>query len=182
MARLILIRHCESSGQAPDAPLTEAGARAAEALAERLRALNPDAVYSSPYLRALTTVQPFADRAGLAIVEDARLQERVLSEKPLDDWLDHIRRSYEDLDHVAGPGGESLRATQTRALAAFGDIVARGHRLPAVASHGNLISSVLRAADLDFGFEAWRTLKNPDLFELSFDGKQLVSYRRIDRS
>jgi 2,3-bisphosphoglycerate-dependent phosphoglycerate mutase len=180
MARLIMIRHCESSGQAPDAPLTEAGTRAAEALADRLEALNPDAVYSSPYLRARTTVQPFADRAGLTIIEDARLHERVLSGEPLDDWLDHIRRSYEDLDHVAGTGGESLRATQTRALAALGDIVARGHRLPIVASHGNLISSVLRAADPDFGFEAWRALKNPDLFELDFDGARSVGYRRLE--
>ena len=179
MAKLVLIRHCESSGQAPDAPLTAAGAQAAEALADALQALRPDAVYSSPYRRALTTVQPFADRAGLAIVQDPRLHERVLCEAPLDDWLDHIRRSYEDMDHVAGTGGESLRQTQTRALAALADIVARGHRLPVVASHGNLISSVLRAADPAFGFEAWRSLKNPDLFELSFGGGQLVSYRRI---
>jgi 2,3-bisphosphoglycerate-dependent phosphoglycerate mutase len=180
MARLILIRHCESSGQAPDAPLTEAGGRAAEVLADRLEALRPDAVYSSPYLRARTTVQPFAERAGLTIVEDARLRERVLSEQPLEDWLDHIRRSYEDLDHVAGAGGESLRQTQIRALAALGDIVARDHGLPAVASHGNLISSVLRATDPRFGFESWRALKNPDLFELRFDASQLVSCRRIE--
>jgi 2,3-bisphosphoglycerate-dependent phosphoglycerate mutase len=180
MARLILIRHCESSGQAPDAPLTEAGKRAAVALADRLEALRPDAVYSSPYRRARTTVQPFAERAGLAIVEDERLHERVLSEKPLDDWLEHIRRSYADVDHIAGAGGESLRETQTRALAALADIMARGHRLPIVASHGNLISAVLRVADPDFGFEAWRTLKNPDLFELSFDDDRLVSHRRIE--
>jgi 2,3-bisphosphoglycerate-dependent phosphoglycerate mutase len=180
MARLILIRHCESGGQAPDAPLTEAGARAAEALADQLAALAPDAVYSSPYRRARTTVQPFVDRAGLGIVEDARLHERVLSAEPLDNWLDHIRRSYDDLDHVAGHGGESLRATQTRALAALSDIVARGHRLPTVASHGNLISSVLRASDPDFGFEAWRALRNPDLFELEFEGGRLAGYRRIE--
>jgi 2,3-bisphosphoglycerate-dependent phosphoglycerate mutase len=180
MSRLILIRHCESSGQAPDAPLTEAGARAAEALADRLAALAPDAVYSSPYRRARTTVQPFADRAGLAVIEDARLHERVLSGEPLDDWLDHIRRSYEDLDHVAGAGGESLRATQTRALAALADIVASGHRRPVVASHGNLISSVLRAADPEFGFEAWRALRNPDLFELTFEDGRLMAYRRLD--
>jgi len=180
MARLILIRHCESSGQVPDAPLTEVGARAAEALAEHLATLAPDAVYSSPYRRARTTVQPFADRAGLTVIDDARLRERVLSGEPLDDWLDHVRRSYADLDHVAGAGGESLRATQTRALAALADIVARGHRLPAVASHGNLISSVLRAADPDFGFEAWRGLKNPDLFELTFKDDRLIRYGRLD--
>ena len=58
--------------------------------------------------------------------------------------------------------------------------MARGHRLPAVASHGNLISSVLRAADPGFGFEAWRALKNPDLFELEFESGRLMRYRRIE--
>ena len=103
----------------------------------------------------------------------------MLSDSPLDDWLDHVRRSYEDMDHVAGAGGESLRSTQTRALAALADIVARGHRLPVVASHGNLISAILRAADPSFGFEDWRALRNPDLFELTFDGARLDGYRRI---
>jgi 2,3-bisphosphoglycerate-dependent phosphoglycerate mutase len=178
--RLILIRHCESSGQAPDAPLTEAGTRAAMALADRLAALGPDAVYSSPYLRARTTVQPFAERAGLILIEDVRLHERVLSEAPLDDWLDHIRRSYDDIDHRAGEGGETLREIQTRGLAAFADIATAGHRLPIAASHGNLISAILRAIDPDFGFEDWRALRNPDLFELAFEGRRAVAYRRLD--
>ncbi|HZC16550.1 MAG TPA: histidine phosphatase family protein, partial [Caulobacteraceae bacterium] len=99
MASLVLIRHCESAGQGPDAPLSETGKRDAELLICRLRALNPDVIYSSPYLRARATVQPFADRAGLPVILDDRLHERVLSAEPLDDWLDHIRRSYEDLDH-----------------------------------------------------------------------------------
>ncbi|HEX4197703.1 MAG TPA: histidine phosphatase family protein [Caulobacteraceae bacterium] len=180
MASLILIRHCESSGQTPDAALTEAGARAAEALIDRLQELDPDAVYSSPYRRARTTVQPFADRAGLSVTLDERLHERVLSAEPLDDWLEHIRRSYEDIDHRPGEGGETLRETQARGLAALNEIVARGHRLPVVASHGNLISTVLRAANPRFGFDDWRGLRNPDLFELTFEAGRLDGYRRLD--
>jgi 2,3-bisphosphoglycerate-dependent phosphoglycerate mutase len=180
MPSLILIRHCESAGQGPDAPLSEAGTRAAQALIGRLEDLNPDAVYSSPYRRARTTVQPFADAVGLPIAIDDRLHERVLSAEPLDDWLEHIRRSYDDMDHRPGEGGETLRETQDRALASLADIIACGHRLPIAASHGNLISTVLRAVDPKFGFEDWRALRNPDLFEILFEDGQLVGYRRID--
>jgi 2,3-bisphosphoglycerate-dependent phosphoglycerate mutase len=180
MATLMLIRHCESAGQGPDAPLSEAGMRAAQALIGRLRALNPDAVYSSPYLRARTTVQPFADAVGLPITIDDRLHERVLSAEPLDNWLEHIRRSYDDMDHRPGEGGETLRETQARALASLADILARRHRLPIAASHGNLISTVLRAANPRFGFEDWRDLRNPDLFEVSFEDGRLAGYRRIE--
>ena len=178
MTRLILIRHCASSGQWPDAALTDAGAAAAEALADRLAALAPDALYSSPYRRAMATVEPYARRAGLEPTTDERLKERVLADPEVDDWLDHIRRSFDDLDHAA-PGGESLNQVQARALAALAEIAGRGHRLPAVASHGNLISSVLRASDPSFGFEHWRGLANPDLFELTFARGALSRWRRV---
>jgi|HubBroStandDraft_4_1064222.scaffolds.fasta_scaffold97853_2 2,3-bisphosphoglycerate-dependent phosphoglycerate mutase len=179
MARVILIRHCESSGQAPDAPLTEAGARAAHLLADRLAALAPDAVYSSPYRRARSTIEPFAARAGLPIVEDARLRERILSTAPLDDWLEHIRRSYEHVDHRAGPGGETLREIEARGCAALADIASAGHGLAIAVSHGNLISAILRAADPSFGFEDWRALRNPDLFEITIAAGRPVAFARI---
>ena len=180
MARLILIRHCESSGQAPDAPLTEAGTRAAHALADRLAALSPDAVYSSPYRRARSTIAPFAERAGFAIVEEARLHERILSAASLHDWLEHIRRSYEDVDHRAGQGGETLREIEARGCAALADIAAAGHGLPIAVSHGNLISAILRAADPSFGFEDWRALRNPDLFEVTVAAGRPTAFARIE--
>ncbi|HZC15295.1 MAG TPA: hypothetical protein VE309_00895, partial [Caulobacteraceae bacterium] len=84
------------------------------------------------------------------------------------------------LDHRPGEGGETLRDTQARALASLADIMARGHRLPIAASHGNLISSVLRAVNARFGFDDWRGLRNPDLFKLMFKDGRLSGYRRIE--
>jgi 2,3-bisphosphoglycerate-dependent phosphoglycerate mutase len=135
MGRLLLVRHCESTGQAADAPLTQAGEAAAIALAERLAALGVDAIYSSPYRRAVATVAPYACIAGAPILEDTRLRERVLSQTPLDDWLDHLRRSYDD-DTYCLPTGESLAQAQARGLAALADIDAAGQpclRSPATA-------------------------------------------------
>jgi 2,3-bisphosphoglycerate-dependent phosphoglycerate mutase len=180
MVRLLLIRHCESTGQQPDGALSAAGEAQAIALIDRLTALAPDAIYSSPYRRAIATVQPFASRVGLAIREDPRLRERELSPEPLDDWLDHIRRSYDDLDHRAAAGGETLRETQARGLAALADIAAAGHRLPIAVSHGNLISAILRAADPAFGFDEWRGLRNPDLFSVTVEIDRPTAFVRID--
>jgi 2,3-bisphosphoglycerate-dependent phosphoglycerate mutase len=178
MGRLILIRHCASTAQWPDAPLTEAGALAAEALADRLADLSPDAVYTSPYARAVATVAPFAKRTGLPLTTDQRLRERLLAEPEVDDWLDHIRRSFDDANHRA-PGGESMNQVQARTLRALAEINARRHRLPVVASHGGLISAVLQAVDPTFGFKGWQGLANPDLFELDFDQGRLTGWRRL---
>jgi hypothetical protein len=80
MPKLLLIRHCEATGQYPDAPLTAAGTKDAEALCARLRDLSLDAVYSSPYKRAHASVRPFAVLAGLPVRLDDRIRERVLSQ------------------------------------------------------------------------------------------------------
>ena len=179
MLKLLLIRHCQATAQHPDAPLTATGIDAAEALALRLRDLSPDALYSSPYERAHATVRPFAVLAGFPIRFDDRLRERVLSDHDLEDWLDHMRRSFAEPNYRA-PGGESLDQAQRRAIAALADIAAAGHRLPAVVSHGNLIASVLRSMDAPFGFEQWHALRNPDLFEVELDAGQPVRFGRLN--
>jgi len=179
MPKLLLIRHCQSIGTHPDVPLSEAGAKAAEALSTRLHDLAPDAVYSSPYERAQATVRPFAISAGLSVGLDDRLRERVLSDRDLADRWDHVRRSFNDPDYRA-PGGESLNQTMQRAIAALTDIAAAGHRLPAVSSHRNLIASVLRSMDPAFGFEQLLGLRTPDLFEVELDAGRPIRFARLD--
>ena len=73
--RLILVRHAEASPGEPDdlRPLTPAGRDAARALGERLAPLDPDAVLSSPLLRARETAQPIAAAAGVEAETDERL-------------------------------------------------------------------------------------------------------------
>ncbi len=179
MPKLLLIRHCQTNGTHPDVPLTEAGAKAAEALGRRLHELAVDALYSSPYERAQATLRPFATSAGLPVALDERLRERVLSDRELEDRWDHVRRSFADADYRA-PGGESLNQTSERAIAALADIAAAGHRLPAVSSHRNLVASVLRSMDAAFGFQQLLELRTPDLFEVELDGGRPVRFVRLD--
>jgi len=65
-------------------------------------------------------------------------------------------------------------------LAALADIAAAQHRLPIVASHGDLILTILRAVDPGFGFEGWRDLRNPDLFELSLAEGRPTAFSQVE--
>lgn len=73
--RLLVVRHAEAAPGEPDQlrPLTDAGRAAARALAERLAALHPDTVLSSPLLRARETAEAIAHAAGLVAEPDERL-------------------------------------------------------------------------------------------------------------
>jgi 2,3-bisphosphoglycerate-dependent phosphoglycerate mutase len=165
---IIFVRHCESSGQAPEAPLTAKGFADARDLARRLSPFAIDAVYSSPYARAVQTIEPFAAARGLPINIEPRVRERLLSAEPLDDWLEHMRLSFENFDHRA-PGGETLREAQARGLVALQRIFDDGAMNAAVISHGNLLSSLLNRMDPRFAFDAWRAMPNPALYRVRLE-------------
>jgi len=169
VAQALLVRHCEAVGPAPDAPLTPQGCAQAVALAERLAAHPIDYVVSSPHLRADATIAPFAARAGLRVHVDERLAERRMSAEPIPNWREVVQRSFVDPDHRV-PGGESSAEALSRGLAAVSAVLSAGFRLPAISSHGQLLSLVLHSIDPAFGYQGWQSLKFPDVFLLEVKG------------
>jgi 2,3-bisphosphoglycerate-dependent phosphoglycerate mutase len=159
------VRHCQSTGQEPDAPLTSLGHQQAEQLAETLQARGIARIVSSPYLRARQSIEPLARRLGLTVHTDERLIERVLSSQSLDDWRVRLRAAWDDHDLVL-PGGESSREATRRGMAALSEILADGRRPTVVVTHGNLLALLLHAFDGRPGFATWEQLINPDLFEI----------------
>jgi phosphohistidine phosphatase SixA len=73
--RLFLVRHAEAAPGEPDdlRPLTSAGRDAARRLGARLAAEGPEAVVTSPLLRARETASAIAEAAGLEAEADERL-------------------------------------------------------------------------------------------------------------
>jgi phosphohistidine phosphatase len=73
--RVILVRHAKAEPGHPDdlRPLTPAGRERALALAAELAELEPDAVVSSPLLRARETAAPIAEAASVELLLDERL-------------------------------------------------------------------------------------------------------------
>ena len=178
MQQVLLVRHCDTTGQDPEAPLTAAGTDQALRLAERLSSFPIDHLVCSPYMRALATIRPFAERAGLDVHIDERLAEHRLSPEPVDHWRDLVRRSFEEPD-FAVPGGESERETLLRGRAAIESVLDGGHHLPLVVSHGQLLGLVLHSVDPTFGYAGWASLRNPDVHLLERNRGNVFSFHRL---
>ena len=178
MKRIWLVRHCKAAGQEPEAPLTPEGREQAERLAEFFGGRRVERIVSSPFERAAASIRPFAERAGLPVVTDARLGERVLSTEPLSDWMDRLRESFDDMD-LRLPGGETSREAAERGMAVIAECLRRREEATIVVTHGNLMALILKACDGRYGFEDWRKLTNPDVFELLADGTGGIGIRRI---
>ena len=73
--RVILVRHAEAAPGHPDElrALTPSGHEAARLLGLLLAEQDPDAVLSSPFLRARETAEALAEAAGLEAEADERL-------------------------------------------------------------------------------------------------------------
>ena len=162
MSSIYIIRHCSTTGQEPEARLTEAGKQQALALAAFLTNLGIERIVSSPFQRAVQSIEPFAAQTGLALETDGRLRERVLSPVPLENWQELLRRSFDDPDFTV-PGGESSCEAANRAEAAFREVVEAG-KVTALVTHGNLTALLLGRLGLPFGADEQARLTNPDVY------------------
>ena len=178
MRSLILVRHCEAAGQEPDAPLTEIGRQQAAELADFLSAFTIDAIVTSSYRRSQETVGPLAELLRLPIEPDPRVNERVLSPHPIENWREVVRDSFADPD-LRAPGGESASDVMQRAWPVLHGLLSGSAALPVVVTHGNLLALVLHSIDPDFGYAGWESLSNPDVYRLRVNGDSGLRFCRL---
>ncbi|MEV0695374.1 histidine phosphatase family protein [Streptomyces sp. NPDC050388] len=166
MPTLLLVRHGRSTantegllaGWSPGVALDERGAAQAAALPGRLAELPLSEIVVSPLQRCQETIQPLLRaRSGLAAHTDERIGEchygdwtgRKLAELK-DEPLMEVVQAHPSA--AAFPGGESMRAMQTRAAEAVREWnarVERDHGPDAVylmCSHGDIIKSLVADA------------------------------------
>lgn len=165
-----LIRHAESIPPGPGLedeytrPLSTRGLEDAVALAERLPA--PSAVYSSPYLRAVQTVRPIAEKCGLPVQTIENFREHMMSPGPISHWREVLDRQWRDFE-LREPGGECMRETQNRGIQVLEELAGRhAEGLVLLAGHGTIISLVLHAIAPDVGFNFHLAMPNPAIYRL----------------
>jgi alpha-ribazole phosphatase len=140
MGLFYLVRHGETEWNAEnricgrsDVPLSEAGRRQAKSLAERLKTIPFEALYSSPLKRALETARLISESVGLEPILDERLVELDYGQwegKTLAEIMKNDPRTFRAWDadpgQLAPPGGESGLEAQQRVVS-FLDFLAAKH-------------------------------------------------------
>ena len=183
MKTLYFVRHC-----APDKtvredrirPLTEQGKADAQRLTERFQGVDVDRVVSSPYLRAVDTVQGIAQMRELTVDTDADLRERTVGTW-VEDFDTFARAQWSDLDYAL-PDGESLNAVMKRNLAALARLLAHPAETTVIGTHGTALCTLIRAFDADFGYDDFRRIQDvmPWIVKFTFDGDRLLNWETID--
>lgn len=165
-----IVRHAQSTPSADEAgrPLTEKGLRDSKQVARALEYEQLDAVYSSPYRRAIQTVEPLDQEVQL--VQD--LRERSLAAGAVD-FDEAALKTWKDFSY-SYPGGESNGEAQVRGVKALEELVKanEGKRI-AVGTHGTLMGLILNHFDpKEYNHAFCRGLDTPDIYLLVFDGSE----------
>jgi 2,3-bisphosphoglycerate-dependent phosphoglycerate mutase len=173
---IFIVRHCKAEGQPPSANLTEEGYRQAEGLADFLYGKNVESIYTSPFVRAINSIAPLAQKLHVPIQTDDRLSERILCGESHPNWREMLCKTFYDLE-LCYEGGESSKAAMNRALMVIKDIRECGLTNVVIVTHGNLMSLILKYFDNNFGFEEWEALSNPDVYQLQFNDTIPITQR-----
>ena len=166
------IRHAHSI-YTPDEinrPLSDKG-QASLVQLEFLAYKSITAIYSSPYQRAIQTVEPLAQSLKLSIQTDKRLIERKLSSQAIADRdFEQCLMQLWSQPTFSLVGGESNQQAQQRALAFLYELESKHQNEEIIiSSHGNLICILLCAFDLSIDYNFWHNLSMPDVLVLDKD-------------
>lgn len=169
---IYLVRHCSATGQEPGALLTDAGEEQAQQLAEFFRDKEITHIISSPFTRAIKSIEPAADSLSLGIEIEDRLAERVLSTDDLPDWMERLKESFQDLDMKLSGGESGMEATE-RGMA----VLASAADGTILVTHGNLLGLMLKKIDGSYGYEEWKNFSNPDVYQVEIEGAAFQANR-----
>lgn len=153
--------------------LSSEGSLQARDIVYKVKGLGIDAIYSSPYKRAISTVKPFAIESGLPILLEEGFRElnAVNEYLPPADFQALSEKMWSDVT-FSSKDGESLRECQLRFMAAMNKI-AKEHagKTILICTHGMPLGAILKVFDDAFGYDDWARVKMPDVFKLVSDNE-----------
>lgn len=181
MTTLFFVRHAHStySQDEINRPLSERGFDDAQYVTEILKEEEIDVVVSSPYKRAVQTVNGIAEYIDTEIEIIDGFKERTLSTDPVSDFNFAITKVWEDY-HFSWKGGESNFVAQRRGVKSTFDVLKKytGKNV-VIGTHGNIMALIMNFFDKQYDFMFWKKLDMPDIYKLTFEECELINVKRL---
>lgn len=181
VTNLYFVRHAHSAYSTDELnrPLSERGQADAQKITELLIHENIHVLLSSPYKRAIQTIEGLAGPLGLELVLEEDFRERLLSSGPVSNFGQAITKVWEN-PSFAWEGGESNLVAQSRGVRALHRVLQHYKGSNAViGTHGNMMVLIMNALDQRYDYGFWKQLDMPDIYKLSFNGDTLTGVQRI---
>ena len=180
--RLVLVRHSmpeiERDRPASSWRLGETGRRRSELLADRLRSLGPEVVWSSREPKAVETANVVADRLGVPVRTVDGLEEHHRGGVPYfptrEEFEEAIGQFFNRPDQLV-LGTETAAQSLNRFTAAVDRVVGQGHTESIVVTHGTVMTLYVASVAGVRPTCLWRRLGVPSYVVLTLPSMQIES-------
>lgn len=178
---IYLVRHAQSI-YTPDElnrPLSENGFKDAEKITEVLLTEDIGVVLSSPYKRAIQTVEGAAKNAKVEIIIEEGFKERKITETSVEDFDSAMIKLWTNYDFVF-EGGESNLEAQKRGIESLSKVLSKysGKNI-AIGTHGNIMVLIMNFFDDLYGYDFWKNLSMPDIYKLKFEDNKFIGAEKV---
>ncbi len=181
LTTIYFVRHAHSvySTDEIGRSLSEKGFADAKRVAMKMETESVDIVVSSPYKRAIQTVEGIAAYFQVEIEVIEELKERVLSSGEVRNFDTAIKKVWKD-ESFAWDGGESNVVAQKRGIRALFHLLKQyKNKNIVIGTHGNIMVLMMNYFSKEYDFRFWENLDMPDIYKLTFKGNQLQEVRRL---
>ena len=181
VTNIYFVRHAHSiyTPEELTRPLSIRGLKDGEQITQLLSKESITHVISSPYKRAIQTVEGIANYSGLTISIDDGFIERKLSDISIENFDEVIFKYWENFDFSLS-GGEAGYFAQGRGVQSLKNILNKycGGNI-AIGTHGNIMVLIMNYYDKKYNYDFWNNLNMPDIYKLSFEDGGLIDVKRI---
>ncbi|MCM2982962.1 histidine phosphatase family protein [Niallia circulans] len=183
---IYMVRHGESSkaqGTERTRGLTEKGKEDSERISKMLQKEEIDLFVSSPYQRAILTINDLAAALGkeVFIMEDLKEKVFSLDAIPLtnNELYPYLSKSFSNPDHALA-GAESNRVCQKRAIKVLKQLLTTyvGKKI-VIGTHGGVMTLMMSYYDRRFDLDFLLHTTKPDIYRMKFMKNELVEVERL---
>ncbi|MCM3172913.1 MULTISPECIES: histidine phosphatase family protein [Paenibacillus] len=179
---IYMVRHAESpydEGNERTRGLTAKGKADVEQVTKLLSDEGIDIILSSPYRRAVLSVEGLAQHLNLEIETFEDLRERHFSSDDVIDLMSNIRNNFYNAEYAL-PGGESNADCQNRSITVLKTILKehKGKKI-AIGTHGLVMTLMMNHFDSNYGLAFLDQLKKPDIYKMQFEDLELKEVTRL---
>lgn len=182
---IYMIRHAKSPfvfGQERTRELSPQGIIDAKRVTEIMNDKQVDLIVSSPYIRAIQTIEEIATNIEFEVKVYEELRERQLKgafKLTEEEIQQAIKTSYENIDYHL-TDGESIRDVQNRAIPIMKDLLNKYQgKTIIIGTHGNVMTIIMNYFNKAYGYEFWKNTAKPDIYQLVFSGENLLTIHRL---
>lgn len=185
MTAVYFVRHAEPNYNNYDdksRELSQKGLRDRVFVTEFLEDKDIHMVLSSPFKRALDTVEDFSSKYGHQIQIIEEFQERKVDSGWIENFNEFCKNQWNDFSYKR-KGGESLAEVQQRNIAALKKVIHQyENKNIVVGSHGTALSTIINYYDITFGYEEFNDIKHkmPWIVELTVQGDKFLEWKSYD--